>query len=277
MAIAFYACKKFDHFRYLIASKKQAAELDDLAEKFPGLSAEELIETGLAAQKRGDWPDAVDRLLAAKRKNLALPGVLFFVGKGSFDRGQIDAADAAFNHAIRFNENVAASNYHRGLIALQRKDTGAAVRYFEAAAHAEPFIADTYYSWAEALRLDHRARDAIRRYEQADQRSTRAEDSTLYAFKMRLARIEAGNAATVAAEVDKRRNAGPLTVDWLMTDAALHLHQGKPADAVRLISEARALRAPGLFLTCAGDTVFRKAAATHEEVAAALRTVAASN
>jgi tetratricopeptide (TPR) repeat protein len=274
VAMAFYAGKQFNYIRYLIASKKRDAALEQVAQKYPGVSSEELITTALAARKRGDWSEAVDRLLAAKRSNPTLPGLLFLIGKTSFDRGELDTADLAFSHAIRFNENVAASSYHRGLIALRRQDTGAAIRYFEAAAEAEPFISDTYFSWGEALRLDGRARDAIRRYEQAEQRSTRAEDSTLCAFKIRLARIEAGDAAAVAAEIEQRGDAGARSVDWLMTDAALHLHRGMTADAARLISEARALGLPAIFLTCAADNVFRKAAETHEEVRAALRTVA---
>ena len=274
VAMAFYAGKQFNYIRYLIASKKRDAALEQVAQKYPGVSSEELITTALAARKRGDWSEAVDRLLAAKRNNPTLPGLLFLIGKTSFDRGELDTADLAFSHAIRFNENVAASSYHRGLIALRRQDTGAAIRYFEAAAEAEPFISDTYFSWGEALRLDGRARDAIRRYEQAEQRSTRAEDSTLCAFKIRLARIEAGDAAAVAAEIEQRGDAGARSVDWLMTDAALHLHRGMTADAARLISEARALGLPAIFLTCAADHMFRKAAETHEEVRAALRTVA---
>ncbi|HEX8678329.1 MAG TPA: hypothetical protein VF683_00090, partial [Chthoniobacterales bacterium] len=67
-----------------------------------------------------------------------------------------------------------------------------------------------------------------------------------------------------------------LSVDWVMTDAALRLQQGKIAEAVQLIGEARSRGASGLFLTCAGDTVFRKAAETHADVANALRTTAAA-
>ena len=277
IAMAFYAGKKFDYVRFLIASQKRAGDLDAIAQKFPNLSAEELVTTGLAARKRGDWNDAVERLLAAKRKNLALPGVLFLVGKGSFDRGDLDAADVAFANAIRFGENIAASNYHRGLIATRRHDTSSAVRYFEAAANAEPFVSDMYYFWAEALRLNNQPSEAIRRYQESEARSLSANDSTLCQFKIRLARIEAAQAAAIEQEIAAKRSAGSLSVDWLMTDAALRIHQGKPAEAAQLITEARAQGASGVFLTCAGDTVFRKAAETHAEVATVLRSVPAAN
>jgi len=74
LAMVFFAGRKFDRIKYLISLQTRAAELDALPPKFRAISVEELIQTGLAAEKRGDWRDAVERLIAAKRKNLGLPG-----------------------------------------------------------------------------------------------------------------------------------------------------------------------------------------------------------
>lgn len=267
LAAIFYAGKKFEYVKYLIVSRKNADSLEAGADKFPGASYEELIESGLAAEKRGDWPEAVDRFLAAKRKNLTVPGILFHIGKGSFDRGDIDGADTALGHAIKFGENLPVANQLRALIAVRRHDLSAAARYFEAATAAEPFVADLFYYWGETLRLDQHPREAIQRYQQAVQRTPSTQDTTLCQFKIRLARIEASEAASVATEVEEARRAGPLSVDWLMTDAALQLHGGNITEGAQIILEARAKGLTGLFLTCAGDTIFQKAGETHPEIA----------
>ena len=248
-------------------TRVHAQELEGGPDKFPNVSSEELIETALAAERRNDWQEAADRFIAAKRKNRAMPGILFRIGKSAFDRGDLAGAEVALDHAIKFGENLSVANYYRGVIALRRHDLPAATRYFEAAANAEPFVSDFYYFWAEALRLDQHPREAIHRYEQAIQRTPSKQDATLCQFKIRLARLEAVQAAQLSAEVEAARQAGPLSVDWLMTDAALQVQAGKIAEATRLISEARDLGVTGLFLTCAGDTLFRKAAEANPEIA----------
>ncbi|MDQ6860138.1 MAG: hypothetical protein M3032_03160 [Verrucomicrobiota bacterium] len=275
VAMIFYAGRRFDYVKYLVTSRFHKQALEEGADKFPNASIDELISTGLAAEKRGDWTDAADRFISAKRKNLALPGILYHIGKTSFDRGDLANADAAFAQAIRLKENVPAASYYRGLIALRKHDATTATHYFEEGAAGEPFLGEMFYSWAEALRLDHHPRDAIRRYQQAIERNTNPLDIALCEFKIRLARIEAAEGEKLRAELEAKRAAGPLSVDWLMTDAALKMQIGETAEAAQLINDARAIGATALFLTCGGDFMFTQAAATHEQIRAALGTVAA--
>jgi tetratricopeptide (TPR) repeat protein len=273
----FYAGRKFDAIRYHLMARLNPPELEKAVDKFPGVSAEELIETALAAERRGDWQDSADRFLAAKRKNLALSGILFRVGKSAFDHGDVASADKAFEQAIRFGENLPVANYYRGLIAVQRHELPAALHFFEAATNAEPFLADLYYYWGEALRLDQHPREAIRRYQQAVERTPHSQDATLCQFKIRLARIEAVEGSKVSEELEQMRQAGPLSVDWLMTDAALQLQAGKISEAAQLIAQAKEKGQTGLFVTCAGDTIFLKAAEAHPEIAAARTVVPAGS
>jgi tetratricopeptide (TPR) repeat protein len=275
LGLMFYAGRKFEYLRYLVSSRREAAEMEKVPDKFPGTTAAELIETGLAAQKRGDWREAAERFVAAKRKDRSIPAILFLVGKGNFDRGDLEGADAALTHAIRFGEDLAESNYYRGLIAVRRHDLSAATRFFEAATNANPFRADYFYFLGETLRLDHHPLEAVRRYEQAVERTPGETDAQLCTFKVRLARLEAGEASKVREELEGQRARGPLSVDWIMTDAALHVHGGEINAAAQLINEARSVGATGLFLTCAGDTLFRSAAETHADIRTALGTVLA--
>lgn len=271
LAFVFFVGWKFDAIRYHLMTRLNPPKLDKSAKEFPGLSTDELIESALAAERRGDWIDATDRFLAAKRMNHSLPGILFRVGKNSFDHNDLANADYAFDYAIRFGENLPASNYFRALIAVRKHELTSAAQFLEAAANADPFVAEYYYHWAEVLRLDHRPREAIRRYEQALQRTSNPSYATLCIFKIRLARLEAVEASALAEEVAANRQSGPLSVDWLMTDAALQLQAGKIPATVQLIEEARAKGMNGLFMTCGGDVIFQQGAASHPEIAAALK------
>ncbi len=87
---------------------------------------------------------------------------------------------------------------------------------------------------------------------------------------MRMARIEAAEGATVSEELAKKEAAGPLSVDWLMTAAALQLRGGQVEEARQLILQAREGQAPGLFASCVNDFYFHDAARKYPELSEAL-------
>jgi tetratricopeptide (TPR) repeat protein len=277
IAGVFYAGSKYQRVRYLIETRVNDEELEAGPAKYPDLSAEELVEAALDAERAGDWQGATERFIEAKRKDRAYPGILFRIGKTAYDRGDYAAADEALVHALRFGENIAVANHLRGLIAVRRPDLPAAVRFFEAAANAEPFVSEFFYFLGETLRLDNRPREAIRRYQQTIKRTPSKQDAAVCEFKIRLARMEAAEASAVDAEVEEKRKAGPLPLDWLMTDAALKVYTGQIPAAVQLISEARAQGVSSFFVTLAGDTIFRRAGETHPEIAALLGPVGTGN
>ena len=273
LGLTFYFGKKFEYIRYLVRSRTKPSLSALHAKKFPDVSAEELIGQGLVEERLGNWKEAADRFIAAKYKNPSCPGLLFRVGKLYYDHNSFDVADMVLERAIAFAENMESANYYRGMIALGRRDLPAAERFFEAAATAAPFNADYYYSWAEALRRDHRPSDAIARYEQAAVRAGDAEQN-ICRFKIRMTMVEAGDIPQINAELEKKQSEGPLSVDWLMTAAALQIHAGNIDEAVRLVKEARASDRSllfGHFAACAGDKVFSSACQSHAELAQACR------
>jgi tetratricopeptide (TPR) repeat protein len=274
LAATFYVGKKFEHWKYLIASRKQAKIAAGVTGQFPGVSSEELVEQAIVDESLGNWEQAAKRFIAAKYKNLSLSGVLFRAGKLYYDHGDFDSADQLFDSAIGFGENIDASNYFRGMIASGRNDFPAAERFFEAASNAAPFNADYYYSLAETLRKDHRPKDAIARYEQAARRAATDEERTICRFKSRMAVVEAADIAPVSSELAQKQGAGPLTVDWLMTAAALEIQQGRISDAVRFIEQARDAdqsRLFALFAACVSDRLFTTASQGNQELAQACR------
>jgi tetratricopeptide (TPR) repeat protein len=246
--------------------------------KFPGLSADELVEQALAAERLGNWHEAVARLITAKKRNLLFRDLLFHAGKLCYDHGDFDSADRLLERAIVYGDQVDTANYLRGLIAVGRNDLPAAERFFEAAATAEPFTPGYFYYWGDALRRDQRPNEAIKRYEQAAARTVNEQDAALCRFKARMAKAETADKAELQAEIEKKRAAGPLPVDWLLTEAALRIRGGELPEAVQLIEQARTADQPRLltlFSSCTSDMLFTEASRNHPEIAAACRADAA--
>lgn len=273
LCFTFYVGKKFDYWRYLLMTKmKEPKLMDKVPAKFANTSAQELIEQALRDERANDWRSAIERFIAAKHKNLAYRGVLFHVGRLAYENGDFDNADKLFERAIAFHENIDTANYFRGLIATRRRDLPAAERFFEAAATADPFTADYHYYWAEALRLDHHPQEAIPRYEQAERRAHSDQDQTVCRFKVRIARLEAGQGAQLKNEIEEKGNAGPLPLDWLLAKVAVAVREGRMPDAGRMLNDARALsrnstNGDGIFFSCTGDRLFQDVCKQHIELA----------
>ena len=273
LGATFYIGKKFEYWRYLIATRNEAKIAAKTTGEFAGASAEELVEHAVMDEELGHWDDAAKRLIAAKYKNMALGGILFHAGKLYYDHSDFDSADRLFESSVGFGENVDAANYYRGMIAVSRSDFPAAERFFEAAMNAAPFNADYYYSLAETLRKDHKPKDAIARYEQAARRGQESEQ-TICRFKARMAALEAGDVDPLRDELEQKRKLGPLPIDWQMTDAALAIHQGDASQAVKIIEQAREadrLQLDARFAACVGDRFFAVACQSNQELAEACR------
>lgn len=283
VAFTFYVGKKFDYWRYLLMAKIKKPELTEkIPEKFRNLSANELIEQALRDERTNNWRDAIDRWMAAKHKNLAYRGIFFHVGRLAYQKGDFDAADKLFERAIAFHENIDTANYFRGLIATRRNDLPAAERFFEAAATADPFTPDYYYNWAEALRLNHHPQEAIPRYEQAERRARGNQDQTVCIFKIRMARLEAGENGKLQSEAAKAGENGSVALDWLLTNGAVAIREGRIDEAARTLADAKSLslRVPdgqGIFVSCTGDSMFQEACRKHTELADICQPNAASS
>lgn len=268
LGLMFYVGLKFHYWKYLLFSARNAPKLEEsAADKFPGLSSDELVVQALEAERAGQMKEAAERFIAAKHKNLRYRGILFRVATIGYNGGDFDTADKLFERAIAFGENVDTANYYRGLIAVRRKDLAGAQRSFAAAAEAAPFTADYHYYLAEALRMNHQPSEAIPRYEHGALLARTEQDATVCRFKIRMARLEAADASKVREEILEQQRAGALSVDWLMTAAALHIREGRLDEATALIMQARDANQPGLFVSCTSDFYFVEAAQKHPRLA----------
>ncbi len=272
LGLTFFVGMRFPLWKYRFMMSRNAAKMDGtIAGKFPGVSAEELVEQALKLEREGKLQEAGERFLAAKHKNLALRGILARVAKLAYDHKDFVTADKLFEKAIEFGENVDTSNYFRGLIAVRRKDLPTAIRSFEAAVAAAPFVPDYQFYLGEAIRLDHHARDSISHYEHASLLARDETQSTICEFKIRMALLEAADTPKVKEQLEIKKAAGALSVDWLLTAAAIDLREGNVDEAIPLIALAREGRKPGLFATCITDAYFVEAAQKNPRVAEVCR------
>ncbi|HEY4281912.1 MAG TPA: hypothetical protein VGM62_02535 [Chthoniobacterales bacterium] len=274
LGAAFYAGTKIRSVKGFLASqnKPEIAGVD--AKKFPGLSSDELVQQAMAAERLGNWREAVERLLVAKRRNHQYRDLVFHAAKLCYDHADFDGADRLLERAIAFGEQVDTANYLRGLIAVGRSDLPAAEQFFEAAINAEPFTPGYYYYLGETLRREHRPKEAIDRYEEAAARTANEQDALLCRFKALMAKAETVDRSQLENEVERKRSSGPLTGEWLLTDAALKIRAGQIAEAVPLIEQAKGAAEPrmaSLFASFTADMLFTEAANNHPEIAQACR------
>jgi tetratricopeptide (TPR) repeat protein len=265
LVLAFYLGRNFDRLKYLVLSRTNPP-IEKQPDDYPAVSASDLVNQAIEAERSGDWHEAVKKLLAAKQKDLRYRGLLFRMGKLFFTHGDLKSADKAFERAILFQEDVGPSNEFRGLIATRDNDYTAAQHFFEEATRADPLVADYYYLWGESLRLGLQPKLAIPRYEEARVRARDEQDALVCRFKIRLAEMEAAESPKVEKELEEKKATGPLSVDWLMVEAALRIREGKMEAAANLINQARAGKTPGLFTSCASDMAFKDAARKHAEL-----------
>ncbi len=271
VGLAFYGGTKLNYLRYLIASRQKPALEETGRDLFPGIGAEDLVKQALVAQKEGRLEDAVERFMAAKRKNLRYRGILFRVGTLLADEHSYAAADKAFERAMAFSENVDEACFQRGLIATRQNQLAAAEQFFQQAAAAAPFVANYPYFTGEAFRLDLKPKQSIPFYERAALLASREQDAIICRFKIRLARIEATEGDAVRQELAKKAAAGPLSVAWLMTSAALDVRAGQVGPAMDALRKARAAKDPMVFASCVNDFYFKEVAKDFPELADLLR------
>jgi len=268
LGLAFYFGTKIGYLKYLLTSRHRPSLAEPGEKQFQGIAVADLVEQALVAERAGRWQDAVERFMAAKRKDLQYRGILFRVGKILYDHRDFDQADKAFEQALAFGENPDGANFFRGLIAVRTKNLPAAEGFFAAAVTAAPFVSDYHYYRGETLRLDLKPKPAIPCYEQAALLARDEQSATVCQFKIRMARVEAAESEAVNRELaDRQKNASPLSVDWLMTAAALKIREGHIDDARPLIEQARAAKAPGLFASCVNDLYFHDVTQKYPELA----------
>ncbi len=148
-----------------------------------------------------------------------------------------------------------------GVSLAQRSDFRGAISWFARAQQANPTDAQTVYNWSEVLRKSGDPAGAEAKLREA---LALKPNEVLYAFKRRMALIDAGRGAELQDRLRAELAAKPPAGDWLLTSAAAKVKAGEFAGAAAELGRARAAMAPQLFATLLQDDLFMRSRAQPE-------------
>jgi len=240
-----------------VATEESAPSGDTSARNPAALDA---LAEGMQLQARADYTGALEAYDRALALDPALRGVTYQRGVARFQLGEHTAAVELLGRSIAAGEEAAAAHLLLGVIAAKEKDYDTAEAEFARVLELTPEEAQAHYNLGEMRRAQGRPAEAVDHYRQAVRANPQ---EPLFAFKLRLARVEAGAGAAVEAETREQLALEAPTGDWLMTAAAINLQRNETAEAAKMLGYAAAAMQPQMFFAMLQDPAF----ATHAEEA----------
>ena len=219
----------------------------------------EAVNAALRAARTGDKTVAVKLLEDAIGDRLPVPGLQYERARLALHQGDMLGTDIHLDRAAAANEFVAAGCYLRARFAATKGNYREAVRQFSVAAHAEPLNGRYFFYWAETLRRMGQTQQAVDILEQARDRAITPAEDSLYLFKERLAKAEAGGNQAFNAELDAHLKEQPVPPEWLLLAAARQIAAGKNAEAGPFLSQAASALPPGVYNLWIKDFLFQTA------------------
>ena len=246
----------------LLASRETAAAVDDFPVD-PTVSDDALAaaDETLDAVNQGDLARAAAVLTDAHRRNLRLPGLSYQLALLALKRGDENQLDFWTNRSFTAHEFASECCYLRALDANSHGHFQEAVDDLASAAHFNPFNPRYPFFWAESLRRIGKPALALPHFEQALRARPAPADADLITFKQRLARIEAGDDATLQAQLAEHLVHEPVPGDTWLLGAASKIRDGAYPAAVGDLRHAAAVLPPTVFRTRMRDYFFVSQAA----------------
>lgn len=152
------------------------------------------------------------------------------------------------------DEKIGARNL-LGMVLGQAGNYEEAILLFQENIQEEPANAGAYANLGEALRRAGRPREALEPLQKTVELQP---ESILYALKLRLARVEAGEDEEIGEETARQLQQNPPPADWLITAAAIALHREKWSEAKILLEQAKATFQPQLYGELMQDVAFSR-------------------
>lgn len=196
------------------------------------------VERILEAGKKGDASEMKRLLEDSQREHIDVPGSDYRLAMLALQRGDGVEAKLRLDLATAASEQIGACSYLSAMIAGAGGHYSDAATAFATAVYSDPFNARHLFFLGEALRRDGKPAAAIARLEQALIRPGIDAETDYLAYKLRLAKIEAGRDSEVESELAERLKGNPTAGSWLLTAAALRLQRGKPAEAAGFLQQA---------------------------------------
>ena len=215
-------------------------------------AAAKLIDEAMAAEQDRDFDRATDLLLKVQKDFPQVRDVDFRLANLALEQGDSAKALLSLNRAIAKGEQAAAAYKLRGSI-LNRKASvakgglGKGMNDFETATMIDPFSAENFYFWGEALRHAGKPQAALVKLQQAVDRLREPELEAEYRLKIRTTMVELGREKEFAPEMAAMLAEDPPPPDWLLTAAAIGLQHHDFADAANYLEKASRLMDKDLF------------------------------
>jgi Flp pilus assembly protein TadD len=209
-----------------------------------GLKARLKLNEALQAQLGREYDRAIRLFGEAVALDPKLTGVDYQIAVCQMNLGNEPESKKTAYKSIGRKESVAQAYNLIGTMAGRAGNYAEAEWAFGRATEAAPADPMAFYDWSESLRAEGKFSEAVQKLRAAIQRNP---GEPLYALKLRLARIEVGEALALVPDVDRELALQPPAADWQMTAAAIALKYGKYQDAARLLDAARHSMQPILF------------------------------
>lgn len=223
------------------------------------------LATGIDAQLGRRYEDALVHFEKAQSLDPALRGVTYQRAVTLMNLGREGDSEAEAYKSVAAGEQVAQAYNLIGTMAARRQDFPVALWAFGKAQEAEPADPMAFYNASEALRNEGRTTEAIEQLRAAIQRNP---GEPLFAMKLRLARIEAGEGKFLIPEVSEQLKIDPPAGDWLLTAGAISLSNGRYEEAAGVLARAKDAMQPILFVGILREDPFFKKFADRPEVRA---------
>ena len=235
-----------------------APTLDADGVPVPALSpdAAKTIDEAMATEQDRDFKKATDLLLRVKKDFPQVRGVDYRLASLALEQNDPYKAMPLLNRAIIENEQPAAAYRLRGTIVNRRGGVSRGMNDFENATMVDPFSAESFYFWGEALRRAGKPQAALVKLQQAIDRLREPELEAEYRLKIRLAMVELGREKEFAPEMAARLAEDPPPPDWLLTAAAIALQHRDFAQASNFMEKASHLMDKDLFVMRMRDYYF---------------------
>ena len=214
--------------------------------------AAKMIDEAMAAEQDRNFDRATALLLKVQKDFPQVRDLDFRLANLAMEQGDPTKALLLLNQAIDKGEQSAAAYKLRGTILNRKGNTtrnggSRGMNDFETATMIDPFSAESFYFWGEALRRAGKPQAALVKLQQAIDRLREPELEAEYRLKIRTTMIELGREKEFAPEMAAMLAENPPPPDWLLTAAAIGLQHHDFADAASYLEKASHLMDPDLF------------------------------
>ena len=218
--------------------------------------AAKLIDEAMATEQDRNFKQATDLLLQVKKDFPQVRDVDLRLANLALEQNDAAKALPLLNQAIMENQQPAAAYKLRGTILNRKGGASRGMNDFESATMIDPFSAENFYFWGEALRRAGKPQAALVKLQQAIDRLREPELEAEYRLKVRLTLVELGREQEFAPEMTARLAEDPPPPDWLLTAAAIALQHRDFASASNSLEKASRLMDKDLFAMRMRDYFF---------------------